>query len=152
VTSTGSRSAHTTTWRVYRPDISLRLAWGLQVGAEFTIDDWVMPDKKVSRFIADGFWQGALVARWHLLAVDGGRCYLPDAEPMVVKTGEGFFDAQAAGWTARASEVALAQLLNEVTPGMERGRSQFGTYLERLAGIVEVADEQPPATGRGADG
>ena len=121
---------------VYKPDVSLRLAWGMTVDDRLTFEDWHFPDRSGYRVLVDAFWQGALVARWTVLLVDGGRSYLPDADRGYVKTGESITDYETVGWTAKASEIALARLLDRIA----RSMSEFDRYLEQ-AGIVEVPDE-----------
>jgi hypothetical protein len=120
---------------VYKPDISLRLAWGLTLDNDLTTE-WVFPDRSMYRYAVDAFWQGALVTRWTMLGVDGGRCYLPDADRGAVQTGESFRDYETVAWTAKASEVAVARLLDRIIRGPS---SEFDSKLDQ-AGIVEVPD------------
>ena len=50
-------------------------------------DDWVYADQSrrgIVRQLVDGFWRGALVTRWPVLLVDGGKCYLPDPRASVM--------------------------------------------------------------------
>jgi len=63
---------------VYRGDVGLRLAWGLEEDRDLQFEGMSFPDKQIWRCFADAFWQGALVARWRYLLVDGGRCSLPE--------------------------------------------------------------------------
>jgi hypothetical protein len=49
---------------VYRPDVSLRLAWGQEREDDLLFEGWSWPDAKITRSLADAFWQGSLVARW----------------------------------------------------------------------------------------
>ena len=85
---------------VYRADVSLRLAWGMELADGLSFDGWEWPDRAISRFTVDGFWQGALAARWTLLLVDGGRCYLPD--PRRMDAGEWATDGEGIAWSAKA--------------------------------------------------
>jgi hypothetical protein len=109
---------------IYKPDVSLRIAWGLELDDKLSFEDWAWPDPGISRFAADVFWQGALAARWTLLLVDGARSYLPDPQ----RAGAG------SGWTAKASEIAFARLLQEL---VRRPAGEFDRYLQS-AGIAEV--------------
>jgi hypothetical protein len=122
---------------VYRADIDLRLAWGLTTGEGLEFDGFNFADLSITRQAVDGFWRGALVTRWHVLSVDGHRCYLPDPHPAHAGTGHGIRDSKAVRWTAKESEVALARLLQAMVH--EAGRD-FDSYLEQT-GIVEVPDE-----------
>ena len=122
---------------VFKPDVDLRLAWGLIVDSNLNFDDWVFPDPAIDRLLVDGFWRGALVARWTILAVDGHRSYLPDVDRADIKTGESLRDHQTFGWTAPASDVALARLLQEL---LQRPAGEFDRYMEQV-GIVEVPDQ-----------
>jgi hypothetical protein len=119
---------------VYQADIDLRLAWGLTIGDGLELDGFNFADPSITRQAVDGFWRGALVTRWHVLSVDGHRCYLPDPHPAHGKTGEGVGGVETVRWTAKASEVALARLLQAMVHG--KG-GEFESYLAR-AGIVEV--------------
>jgi hypothetical protein len=62
---------------VYRPDMSLSLAWGLVAHDPF-VESWTEEfDEPASSHYVDFFWNGALVERGLYVAVDGGRCKLP---------------------------------------------------------------------------
>jgi len=121
---------------VYKPDVSLRLAWGLKLDDGLVFEGLTWPDRSITRYLVDVFWQGALAARWTVLSVDGGNCYLPDPDWAYVKTGESLEGYQGVGWTAKASDISIARLVDR----LERSVSEFDRYLER-AGIVEVPDE-----------
>jgi hypothetical protein len=121
---------------VYKPDVSLRLAWGLKLEDELSLDGWTWPDRSISRYGVDAFWQGALVARWTMLVVDGGRAYLPDPDRAYIKTDDTSMGYETIAWTAKASEVAIARLLDR----MVRSVGEFDRYFSD-AGIVEIPDE-----------
>jgi hypothetical protein len=121
---------------VYKPDISLRLAWGLKLEGQLSFEGWTWPDPSISRHAVDAFWQGALVARWTILIVDGARSYLPDPERAYVKTDDTSRGYETVGWTAKASEITIARLLD----GIVRPSGEFDRYFGS-AGIVEVPDE-----------
>jgi hypothetical protein len=120
---------------VYKRDVSLRVAWGLQLDDRLEFEGWTFSDSS-DRLAVDAFWQGALVARWTVLLVDGARSYLPEVRSAYAKTGESARDYQRFGWIATASDIAIAWLLDLIVrPGRE-----FDNYLEQ-ARIVEVPDE-----------
>jgi hypothetical protein len=121
---------------VYRPDVSLRLAWGLKRDEHQDIDGWTWPDRSITRHLADAFWQGSLVARWTYLVVDGGRCYLPDPQREYTQVGESPLDVEAGPWQVKASEIALTRVLNELA---QRPAGEFDRYL-RQSGAIEIAD------------
>lgn len=121
---------------VYKPDVSLRLAWGLTLEKDLSFEGWIFPDRSIWRYAVDVFWQGALVGRRTVLNVDGGRCYLPDPDPVYVKTDDSLMGHMIVGWTAKASAVAVARLLDSIV----RPSSEFDRYF-RQAGIAEVPDE-----------
>lgn len=122
---------------VYKADVSLRLAWGLTLNRGLSFEGWTWPDPQTYRLAVDTFWQGSLVARWAVLLVDGARCYLPDPDRAYAKTDESLKGYQGFGWTAKASEIALARLLDGISHGTA---SEFDSYLGR-AGIIEVPEE-----------
>jgi hypothetical protein len=114
----------------YKADVDLRLGWGLKVGEDLTYEGLDFPEPGITREIVSGFWRGALVAQWFVLAVDGHRCYLPEPERAHAGTGELIRDAGTIRWTAPASHVRLARLLQRL--GHPSGPSQeFEHYLQR---------------------
>ena len=122
---------------VYRGDVGLRLAWGLEEDRDLQFEGMSFPDKQIWRCFADAFWQGALVARWRYLLVDGGRCSLPEVHQAYDGVEE--HPGDPAKWTfrrstARMGDVAVARLVDGLS-----GRSEFDSYMSR-AGIAVVAD------------
>lgn len=124
---------------VCKDDVDLRLAWGMTADTGLTFEGWDFPDRSIDREYVDGFWRGALVTRWPVLAVDGHRCYLPSPELAVFETGSARADLEVAGSTVKASRVAVARLLQGL---LGRGDREFDSYLRRT-NAVEVADEDP---------
>ena len=63
---------------VYKPDVSITMAWGLTVHADFQ-EPWAneFPDRRASSHYVDIFFNSALVFREMYVSVDGGRAYLP---------------------------------------------------------------------------
>lgn len=122
---------------VYKPDVGLRIAWGITIGDKWeeTEEQWVWPNRSMYRFAVDAFWQGALVARWTLLGVDGGRCYLPDAERAYVQADDTLHGFLTVGWTAKPGEIAVARLVDTLSTHRE-----FDRYFEQ-ARIAEVPGE-----------
>jgi hypothetical protein len=100
---------------VFRADVDLRLAWGLPHGENLSYQGWTFADPHISRHLVDGFWRGALVARWSLLSVDGGRCYLPEPSYSTVTDTGAPGDSKITGTTVTESELALARLLQGMT-------------------------------------
>lgn len=124
---------------VYKDEVDLRIAWGMKAETELTFDGWDFADRSIERQYVDGFWRGALVIRWPVLAVDGHRCYLPSPYLRVVETGALPQDREIVGTTVTASEVALARLLQRL---LGRDDREFDSYLQRT-NAVEAADEDP---------
>jgi hypothetical protein len=118
---------------VYQADVNLRLAWGITLDDKLSFEGWTWPDRSITRLLVDALWQGALVARWAVLSVDGGRCYLPNPRR------DSSSSAPTVAWTAEASEIALARLLQRLTRPSD---TDFARYLEQ-AGVVEVPTSRP---------
>ncbi|HVB45176.1 MAG TPA: hypothetical protein VNF47_21070 [Streptosporangiaceae bacterium] len=123
----------------YRADVDLRIAWGLPVAEGLAFEGMLFPDKSIERRLVDGLWRGALVTRWTVLLVDGGRMYLPEPGREGVQSGEmpgeGY---EHIAWTAKASEIALARLINGLA---NPWAAEFDHYLEKRAAIIEIPDE-----------
>lgn len=122
---------------VYRPDVDLRLAWGMRQDTELTFPDWDFPDRSISRLLVDAFWRGALVARWSVLLVDGARCYMPDPSLAVAEVGPAQADIEVIGSTVSESRVALARLLQRI---QGRDDAELESYLRR-SNVVIVPDD-----------
>jgi hypothetical protein len=120
----------------YKADVDLRLAWSMKVGEDLTYEGLDFPNPGITREVADGFWRGAVVARWFVLAVDGHRCYLPEPQRAHVETGEPIRDAGTIRWTAPASHIRLARLLQRLSHPSEPSQ-EFEHHLRR-AGIAET--------------
>jgi hypothetical protein len=63
---------------VLKSDLSISFAWGLSHNDDF-IEEWAnkFPNKRAMSSYIDFFFNGALVYRDIIVAVDGGRCYIP---------------------------------------------------------------------------
>ncbi len=122
---------------IFRADVDLRLAWGMTEATGLSFEGWKFPHRSIDRQLVDGFWRGAFVTRWPVLEIDEGRCYLPYPHPAVAdaSASPGHF---VVGSRVRASEVALARLLQQLTGREDR---EFDQYL-RQTGAVEVPDEE----------
>ena len=143
VSSGGSRSLKAeshTFLAIYRADIDLRLAWGMTeaTGLTFEGEGWKIPHRTIDRQLVDGFWRGAFVTRWPVLEVDDGRCYLPYPHPAVAADGTATPGHFVVGSRVKASEVALARLLHQLTGREDR---EFDQYL-RQTGAAQVPDEE----------
>ena len=68
---------HTSTLTFLR-DVSFGMAWGLIADKNYS-EDWIqkLPNKRAQAVILDFLYNGALVFRDQLIAVDGWRCILP---------------------------------------------------------------------------
>jgi hypothetical protein len=126
---------------VYRPDVSLGLAWGMDVYS----DDLPIHAPWSDRFsdptihlqYIDVLWNGMLIDRREIAKVDGHRGTLPHARPMVVDTGQDW--PEAIGETSNPYDVQLARLTHVLGGGsLEEFESHF-----RRSGIVEIPDEEP---------
>ena len=122
---------------IYKADIDLRLAWGMTEATGLSFEGWNFPHRSIERQLVDGFWRGAFVTRWPVLEVDDGRCYLPYPTPAVDSNGPtpGHF---VTGSHVRASEVALARLLQSLTDREDR---EFDVYLRQTKAVI-VPDEE----------
>ena len=120
---------------VYKPDVSLRLAWGFVAREdEPAFRDWHF-STPVEQHLVDALWHGALVARWPVLAVDNVHGYLPDPRNMLMETGEPG-QVEHVAWTVKASETALPRLLQLLVP--PQGPRNFDSYLEQSG--IQVVD------------
>lgn len=68
---------------VYREDVALTIAWGIVTDKGMT-PDWntFADDSPLEYQVGDIFWNGNLVDRHYLTAVDGGRVILPLPMPV----------------------------------------------------------------------
>ncbi len=76
---------------------------GIELDGDLSFEGWTFTDRLIRRFLADAFRQGALVARWTVLHVDGGRCYMPDPDRFGMDTVESIVEGHDEGiaWTAK---------------------------------------------------
>lgn len=113
---------------VYKPDVSLSMAWGYDYTAD-TVQEALLgnskdrrvfeftknfPDSSARCFLLDIFWNGSLVHREHLISVDGCRANLPI--PRTDRNGEEYFEKFG---------VSLARLVTTI----ELTVSDFEEYL-----------------------
>ncbi len=112
---------------VHRAHVDLRLAWGLPLPDK--ISAWGPPwsKRETLRVLAEAFWRGSLVARWHLLLVDDSKCYLPDPQDWIVDPS-----VEAIGMTVSSSEVAVARLVEGIT----RDKEYYEQYLKESGFII----------------
>jgi hypothetical protein len=106
---------------VYRGDVNLSIAWGLDHDVEEPPDvpgprrsfSWQshFPDEEVYLRFADVFWVGSLVSRHLQVVVDGGRGLLPMPQHVVSKRAS---DQQPMEWEDRVSQldVDFARLIH----------------------------------------
>lgn len=130
---------------VYKPDLSLGIAYGLIVGDGKPLDfDWAkFPDEQVTASFVDVLWNGMLVHRDQVLHVDGGRAILPWPRPWGT-TEPGSRTPIAIGNQVTATELALARLVH----GFEHAPAQFDSYLERSGFVIDPDDPDSPTPPR----
>jgi hypothetical protein len=106
---------------VFREDVAISLAWGLQADATFA-EPWAttFPDPKASRDFVDVFYNNSLVYRDTYIVVDGGRACLPMPE-------------SADSLTVPRGYASLIRLIDEL--GLRT--SDYDSYFKR-AGFSEV--------------
>ena len=122
---------------VYRADIDLQLTWGLTLDSDLTFEGMDFADPSIALQLVDGLWRGALVTRWPVLWVNGGRCYLPVPQAVVVAGGAS--DREVAGWKVKAGDVAVARLLQRLVSGS--AGEDFDGYLQQTGAVVVPDDE-----------
>ncbi|MFE4206642.1 hypothetical protein ACFRSX_29745 [Streptomyces goshikiensis] len=116
---------------VFRENVALTISWGITVSKDMT-PDWneVFADSRpVDYQVGDVFWNGVLVDRHYLTAVDGGRVILPLPKPI--------FEERNGKTVAVRHEVpayhrAFARLVHNAEPG-----ENFDRYYED-AGFTTV--------------
>jgi len=121
---------------VYQPDVSLTVAWGMDRPGDQNPHDldsvsmtWEgpWPDRKISSFIVDVFYNSALVDRYTGADVDGGRAVLP--YPTMHSLAP---DGSVVGWTATQWQVDLFRLISDL-----QGLTEYDSYLARAQFVVD---------------
>lgn len=118
---------------VYRENVALTIAWGITAEKGMT-PDWnsVFPDNgPVDYQLGDVFWNGALVDRHYLTAVDGGRVILPLPKPVFEQRNG---KTEVARYEVTHYERAFARLIDRAAPSAD-----FDQYYEQ-AGFVTVGN------------
>ncbi len=112
---------------VYKPDVDLRLAWGLVEEPDLHVE-WAppWPNPKVARLFVDTFWAGALIDREVVYSVDGGRCYLPEQDRDGASTG--VIDGVTSGFVVDEAVARRARLINELTSSQG---VEFDSYMQQ---------------------
>jgi hypothetical protein len=123
---------------IYQADVDLRLAWGMTIATGLSFEGWNFPNPSIGRLLVDGFWRDSFVIRWPVLSVDGDRCYLPHPLPAVAAGGTAAGQHFVLGSRVKASEVALARLLQQLAGREDR---EFDSYLRRTGAVV-IPDEE----------
>jgi hypothetical protein len=130
---------------VFREDIDLTMAWGMDRDWEPDGDSpnlsfsWQknMPDPSVSVIFGDIFYRGSLVHREFMVVVDGGRGTMPlgrtrtkaGREPMSGNPDD--FEEVVTTW-----EVAFARLVNSFGSRAQ----EFDRYLDAMGYVIEPQD------------
>jgi hypothetical protein len=120
---------------IYKHDVLIGLAWGIPANEDFQ-EDWAnqFPDSHASSFLVDVFYTGCLSYRAYLVAVDGGRIYLP--MPQLHVDNE---NMRVTSRSVTRSQVAFARLLHLMAYSDSR---TFDHYLERT-GFTITTDPWP---------
>ncbi|MFE0449593.1 hypothetical protein [Streptomyces fungicidicus] len=116
---------------VYRENVALTISWGIKVSEDMT-PDWnsaFTDDRPLSYQAGDIFWNGVLVDRHYLAAVDGGRVILPLPKP-VHEEREG--RTVVARYEVTRYQRAFARLVDRAEPAED-----FDQYYAK-AGFVTV--------------
>ncbi|MFJ4913954.1 hypothetical protein [Streptomyces sp. NPDC088726] len=115
---------------VNRENVALTIAWGITANKGMT-PDWntFSDDRPVDYQVGDVFCNGALVDRYLLASVDGGRVMLPVPKPIYDKR-EG--KTIVARFEATRFERAFTRLVHNAGPGED-----FDRYYKD-AGFVTV--------------
>ncbi|MFJ3099131.1 hypothetical protein [Streptomyces hydrogenans] len=115
---------------VYRENVALTISWGITVAKDMTPDWNTFPDNgPVDYQVGDVFWNGALVDRYYLTAVDGGRVILPVPKPIYEKTDG---KTTVARFEVTRVHRAFARLVDKAEPS-----ESFDRYYED-AGFVTI--------------
>ena len=118
------------TMAVYKPDVSLSLAWGLLENAEFS-EEWHeqggFPDKKARSIWVDTFWNGVTIDRELAVSVDGGRCTLPLPRRHVE-------DTATIGWEISRWQHSFFRLINTLGGVSPR---EYESYVDRGRFFIE---------------
>ncbi|MGW3240960.1 hypothetical protein [Streptomyces olivaceus] len=120
---------------VYRENVALTISWGIEIEDGMT-PDWnsaFVDDRPLRYQVGDIFWNGVLVDRHYLTAVDGGRVMLPLPKP-VYEEREG--KTTVARYEVTRYERAFARLVDRAAPAED-----FDEYYVK-AGFVTV-DNRP---------
>lgn len=108
---------------IYRKDISISLAWGLEENDNFNEDYATrFADTSASTAWLDLFYNGSLIKRELYVVVDGGRAFLPIADRIVEKN-----TYKITGWTVNQDRHNLIKLLNEI----RSNAYDFDSYFAR---------------------
>jgi hypothetical protein len=120
---------------VYRPDISLGLAFGLGYVQDKRQFEWAksFANSQTWPTTLDVLWNGMLIHREHGLVVDGGRMTLPWPTPAYMSTEDRPMDAELVGESVTKAQVKFWQLVNELKTSIV----SFTEYLDR-SGLVAV--------------
>ena len=118
---------HTTTLTFVR-DVRFGMAWGL-IGDKNYSEEWIekLPNKRAQGVLLDFLYNGALVYRDMMVAVDGWRCILPQP---IDETGPPF--------RVPKRRLAIARLVHQLV-GPE---TNFDAYFKRV-GMQELDKPWP---------
>lgn len=112
----------------FAPDIRISMAWGLVTNRNYA-EPWLtkLPNKRGDAVVLDFLFNGALVYRDVLIAVDNWRCILP--QPMNTETPP---------FRVQEKRVVIARLVHSLV-GPD---TSFGAYFKRV-GMVSSKTNWP---------
>jgi len=125
---------------VYRPDVSLGLAWGLRHQKDFT-ESWtdVFPDTNASSQYVDVLWNGMLIDRLVFVVVDGGRSTIPMPDRKLV-------ERTVVGYWLTKRNFRFGGLIAGIKGST--ALHTYQSYVERAGIVVEEARGSSPADPR----
>ena len=114
---------------VYRPDVGLGLAWGLESQDSFSEPRTdVFPDKKASGQYVEVLWNGMLVDRFEQVVVHGGRSSLPLPDREIV-------NGTLVGYWLKKRPHRVARLVAGIKGNM--ALKTFDEYVQRSGLVLE---------------
>ena len=139
---------------VWRPDVRLRLAWGMpEVGfpdPEIQGEGNAMwapfvPDRTVRSFLVDVLHSGALIDRYVGARIDGGRGLLPWPRPSPVADANEYLDQERPPpplpWVVTRRHHDVLRLVHQLVHGT-------ADAFDQLFGRAQVLVDDEPATGQ----
>jgi len=122
-------------------DLSISIEWGLRVHSRGDGDEhhlWasepVFPDPSITSYWVDVFYNGAVVDREQIIAVDGHRAYLPNYHQARIDGGDPTDYSNAVfEFTTTSWQHGLARIVNELS-----GSDDWETNYLARSGIKRI--------------